>query len=463
MKNYYRLGMLAALGRCDEARERVGAGHLLQGRPADPAGELPDLPSARRSGADVAPHLRAGAAVGAGDQDRRRRRGRCRRGLPIPAYGHFANERRLSRARDRRRSARGPTPARRRATRTTRRAPLTFDDGWNIKPDIIVEMPKPFELPARGTINYKYILVEDELHGGHVGDRRRDAARQPDRCCTTARCGCGRPDRSGWRTRCPARRTSRDPARHHRQNAIEEGNDILGKFNPGPRRAALRHRRRGEVRPEGIGPRVRAALHDDRASRAPTSRSSGSCSRKDPPQKRYLLPRRPDGAATSRFLPATATRKSSARSRSATNAQLVYAQPHMHLRGKDFELRVVSPDTASRRRCSRATSTSSGRWATSTPSRSRCRRASKLQLITHFDNSPANRFNPDPTKKVVLGTPELGRDEQLLHRRAVRREDRAGEGVPRERTEPAARRRSGTDIGGDNRHGDEVDPPLRLR
>jgi len=25
------------------------------------------------------------------------------------------------------------------------------------------------------------------------------------------------------------------------------------------------------------------------------------------------------------------------------DAQLVYAQPHMHLRGKDFELRVVTP------------------------------------------------------------------------------------------------------------------------
>ena len=29
---------------------------------------------------------------------------------------------------------------------------LTFENGWNIKPDLIVEMPKPFELPARGTL-----------------------------------------------------------------------------------------------------------------------------------------------------------------------------------------------------------------------------------------------------------------------------------------------------------------------
>ena len=35
-----------------------------------------------------------------------------------------------------------------------------FPSGWNITPDVVVEMPKPFELPARGTINYKYVLVK---------------------------------------------------------------------------------------------------------------------------------------------------------------------------------------------------------------------------------------------------------------------------------------------------------------
>jgi len=38
--------------------------------------------------------------------------------------------------------------------------PRHFEDGWNIKPDVVVEMPKPFELPATGTINYKYIVVK---------------------------------------------------------------------------------------------------------------------------------------------------------------------------------------------------------------------------------------------------------------------------------------------------------------
>ena len=94
-----------------------------------------------------------------------------------PGVGHFANERRLV---DREIAtlnawADGGAPAGNEAD-----APpaLTFKSGWNIKPDIIVEMPKPFELPARGTINYKYILVKTNFTDGHVGHRRRDAARR---------------------------------------------------------------------------------------------------------------------------------------------------------------------------------------------------------------------------------------------------------------------------------------------
>ena len=39
-------------------------------------------------------------------------------------------------------------------------APMTFQDGWNIKPDMIVEMPKEFHVAATGTINYQNIRVK---------------------------------------------------------------------------------------------------------------------------------------------------------------------------------------------------------------------------------------------------------------------------------------------------------------
>src|SRR5262245_23098031 len=76
-----------------------------------------------------------------------------------PGYGHFANQRRLSDAEIATLAswADGGATA---GDPATAPPALTFESGWNIKPDVIVEMPKPFELPARGTINYKYILVK---------------------------------------------------------------------------------------------------------------------------------------------------------------------------------------------------------------------------------------------------------------------------------------------------------------
>ena len=38
--------------------------------------------------------------------------------------------------------------------------PLTFPEGWHIKPDMVIEMPKPFHVTATGTINYQNIMVK---------------------------------------------------------------------------------------------------------------------------------------------------------------------------------------------------------------------------------------------------------------------------------------------------------------
>ena len=37
--------------------------------------------------------------------------------------------------------------------------PIEWRDGWNIKPDVVIEMPKPYNVPGRGTIEYTYFVV----------------------------------------------------------------------------------------------------------------------------------------------------------------------------------------------------------------------------------------------------------------------------------------------------------------
>ena len=39
-------------------------------------------------------------------------------------------------------------------------SPLTFVEGWSIgQPDLIIEMPQPYHVPAKGTIEYTYVIL----------------------------------------------------------------------------------------------------------------------------------------------------------------------------------------------------------------------------------------------------------------------------------------------------------------
>ena len=75
-----------------------------------------------------------------------------------PNYGHFANDRRLSKAEIDTLVAWADNGAPEGDAKDAP-PPRTFQDGWNIKPDMVIEMPKDFHVAATGTINYQNILV----------------------------------------------------------------------------------------------------------------------------------------------------------------------------------------------------------------------------------------------------------------------------------------------------------------
>ena len=74
-----------------------------------------------------------------------------------------------------------------------------LQQGWNIKPDMIIEMPKPFELPATGTIDYQFILVKGNIQEDIWA---KEAEMRPSEQSRSApRKGLVRPPaRTGWRT-----------------------------------------------------------------------------------------------------------------------------------------------------------------------------------------------------------------------------------------------------------------------
>jgi len=184
------------------------------------------------------------------------------------------------------------------------------------------------------------------------------------------------------------------------RNATEEGNDILGKYNPGL--GAQRFDQEGAAKfiPKGSD-RVYEMHYTTNGK--PTSDVSrlGLVLAKDDPAKRYYFHAGP--TANNLAIPAgDGNAEVVSEVTLAAPGRLVYAQPHMHLRGKDFELQVIEPGQEKK-------TVLKGKFdfewqmgyqfaeAVALPA------GTKLRFITHFDNSPANRFNPDPTKKIVWG------------------------------------------------------------
>ena len=57
-------------------------------------------------------------------------------------------------------SCNGPTMERPKAIRRMPPLPVTFVTGWNIgNPDLVIEMPKAYTVPAKGTIDYTYYVI----------------------------------------------------------------------------------------------------------------------------------------------------------------------------------------------------------------------------------------------------------------------------------------------------------------
>ena len=76
-----------------------------------------------------------------------------------PKYGHFMNDRSLSQAEIDTLAAWSDAGAPE-GNAKDKPAPVEWVDGWNIsKPDQVVEMPVELEVPAKGTVEYTYMIV----------------------------------------------------------------------------------------------------------------------------------------------------------------------------------------------------------------------------------------------------------------------------------------------------------------
>jgi hypothetical protein len=314
-----------------------------------------------------------------------------------PRYGHFANDRRLSSDEVKTLVAWVDGGAVE-GDKKDAPPPITFQDGWNIQPDMVIEMPKDFHVAAKGTINYQNIKVkvnfpEDmwvvaaEMRAGNpkVVHHMR-AIVLPPNATWMAKAAYGEAYEEG----------------SEGMGGAREGTDLLGKYNPGLGAQSFDVEDSAKFIPKGSD--IVFNLHYTAGGTPQTDRSKvGLVFAKHPPAKRYWMsPGTP--AAFNLAIPAGANNQEvvSEVTIGVDNAKLVYIQPHMHLRGKDYELRAIYPTGESE-------VVFKGKWnfdwqvgyqlAKPLP----VPKGTRLLAVAHYDNSVNNKFNPDPTKQVLWG------------------------------------------------------------
>jgi hypothetical protein len=313
-----------------------------------------------------------------------------------PQYAHFANDRRLSDA-DIRTLAAWADNGALEGNPHDAPPPLTFEDGWNIKPDLVIEMPKEFQLPATGTINYQFIRVK----GNFTQDLWVTAAEMRPGNPSVVHHGKVWVVPAGSKWMADAVYGEAYEHQESGRTAEGDGNDILGKFNPGL--GAQRFDIDGAAKFVPKGSDLVFELHYTANGKPAADRSKlGLVLAKEPPKTRYILLSGAPSGLNLAIPPGDSNAEVVAEATAMRDFQLAYIQPHMHLRGKDYELRLIYPTGESE-------TVFKGKFdfewqlgydlAQPIP----VPKGTRVIGIAHFDNSPNNKYNPDPTKEIHWG------------------------------------------------------------
>ncbi|MBI3209637.1 MAG: thiol-disulfide isomerase [Candidatus Solibacter usitatus] len=295
-------------------------------------------------------------------------------------FGHFENDRYLSDREVAVLSAWADSGAAEGNLKDLPTAPA-FEEGWQIgKPDAVIYLDKEVDVPAAGTIEYQYYTVDP----GFSEDK--------------------------W-IQVSEIRPGNKAVVHHVIVYIQEP----GKTDAAPGRG-LREKLSGyapgeqpKAYPDGVAKLVKAGskfvfqMHYTTNGTAAKDRSyMGVKFAKGPVKQRALT----GMAVNASFaIPAGADSHEVKSSWVAKeDVRIVDLMPHMHVRGKDFKYTAVYPD--GREEVLLSVPKYDFNWQLLYQPKGggyALPKGTRLECVAHFDNSPNNKFNPDPAKVVKWG------------------------------------------------------------
>ncbi len=278
----------------------------------------------------------------------------------------------------------------------------TFEPGWNIgKPDVTFSLPKEYSVPAQGVVAYQTFTVDTNFTEDHwiqAAEIRPGNTAVVHHVIVYVQ---EPPDSP----RAPAGAQIRMPGQAEQAQGAAP-------VNPrGANRWFMVGRAPGVpplVFPESRGKLIKAGsklffqMHYTPNGTAATDRTTvGFVFAKHAPEFEVKTL----GVANPRFeIPAgDANYKVESLAVFTEDSHLWSFLPHAHLRGKDFTYRMVYPDGRIQELLN--VPHYDFNWQTSyvLTEPLAVPKGSRLEVTAHYDNSTANRFNPDPTKAVRWG------------------------------------------------------------
>ena len=255
-----------------------------------------------------------------------------------------------------------------------------FTEGWTIgKPDAVFEMETPYQIPATGTVEYQYLRIPTNL--------------KEDK----------------WLAAIEIKPQARANVHHviaYTQPAGEKINQagVLGPGNIG----GVTPNKPGVVFDPGVG-RLLSANTDIILQMHYTTNGEAALDKtvvgvrylKEPPS---MVQRGGSVIQPAFVIPAGAPAYEVRGSRTLTTDTIITSfTPHMHVRGKDMTYIATYPDGRTETLLSVPKWDFNWQITYQLKEAKRMPKGTKIDVIAHFDNSPQNKFNPDPSKDVRWG------------------------------------------------------------
>jgi hypothetical protein len=282
--------------------------------------------------------------------------------------------------------------------------PRQWAAGWNIpQPDIVVQMPKPVALPARGDIDYTYEIVPTGFTEGkwvQMSEIRPSSRENVHHAVVYIR-----PSDSKWLRHAPVGVpfTASDLSdEQDRRDAHWTDADILLVYAPG---SSPDNWPAGMAKFVPAGSDLVFQMHYVAHGHPASDQTSiGIVFAKEPPKQRVLTLQ----LTNDRFVipPGVDDYRVEVFGTLPNDATLLSFFPHMHLRGKTFEYNIVhgsGPERGNTETLLRVNYDFFWQLSYRLAEPLQLKAGTKLQAVAWFDNSRNNPHNPDPDAAVRWG------------------------------------------------------------